>query len=407
MRTPPHLLAAFPMLLLALPVFADEAARADPAAPSPPQPEAPVIRFVPSGIMKEMPEAKPERHVLAVTLDSDLPPETIVQVYLKREQYSTTGESSSRLVDSKRYTVGANPAVPFEMDLARRLPPAVYDVEVVYDSQRQYPAVLKKLAGVKDLRQSFQVRVGSPEEIALEHEWGEGRVVGTLARLDGILGQLRTSPSPEAWEAFWEEPVRRLGWLAERLGKVGESSPLPDIWFPRTEELLKQACARLRDAGRGDPGALQQGLQEVSGLETQAERMYANEFTGHTLQGLHNWLVFVHQEYWLNRIHQRLDPAQWEAFKTDQRQRLDLVERNYTAYAQATDPVRPRLARLFPPLVAQTAALLRRLQDSYDADLKEGFRKLGPGSEQIAHEFEASYRKVGLQVRPLVRPRPE
>jgi hypothetical protein len=391
------------MLLFALPALADEAASADPAAPAPPPPEAPVIRFVPCGAMKEM----PEKHVLAVTLDSDLPPDAIIQVYLKREQYSTTGEPASRLVDSKRYTVGANPAVPFEMDLARRLPPAVYDVEVVYDSQRQYPAVLKKLEGVKDLRQSFQVSVGSPEEIALEHEWGEGRVVGTLIRLDGILGKLQTPPSPEAWGAFWEEQGLRLGWLADRLGKVGESSPLPDIWFPRTEELLKQACTRLRDAGSGDPQALAQGLQEVSDLETQAERMYVNEFTGHTLQGLHHWLVFVHQEYWLNRIHRRLQPAQWEAFKADQRKRLDQTERNYTAYAQAADPVRPRLARLFPPLVAQSAALLRRLQDSYDADLKEELWKPGPSSEQISHDFAASYRKVGLQTRPLGRPRPD
>ncbi len=391
---PPRRLLAFPVLLLVLPAL---------AAPPPPPVAAPVIRCLPSGVMKEMPEAKPEKHVLAVTLDSDLPSDAIIQVYLKREQFSTTGEPAARLVDSKRYTVGEHPAVPFEMDLGHRLPPAVYDVEVVYDSQRQYPAVLQKLAGVKDLRQSFQVRVGSPEEIALEHEWGEGRVVGTLTRLDEIVAKLQTPPTPEAWE----EQVRRLGWLVDRLGKVGESSPLPDIWFPRTEDLLKQACARLRDAGSGDAAVLPLALQEVSDLETKAERMYVNEFTGHTLQGQYNWLVFVHQEYWLNRIHRRLAPAQWDAFKADQRKRLDQAERNYTAYAEASDPVRPRLARLFPPLVSQVTALLRKLQDSYDADLKEGNWKPGPGSEQISYEFEASYRKVGLQVRPLQKPRPD
>ncbi len=403
MRHPRRLLAAFPLLLLALPALAEEAASADPAAPPPP----PAVRFVPSGVMTERPEGKPEKHVLAVTLDTDLPPEAIVQVYLKREQYSTTGELSSRLVDSKRFTVGANRATPFEMDLGRRLPPAVYDVEVAFDSQRQYPDVIKKLPGVQSLRQSFQVRIGSPEEIALEHEWGEGRVVGTLTRLDEILGKLQTPPSPEAWGAFWEVEGRRLGWLADRLGKVGESSPLPDIWFPKTEELLKRACVHLRAAGNGDPLALAEGLQEVSQLETEAERTYANEFTEHTLRGLCNWLVFVHQEYWLNRIHQRLEPEKWAFFKADQRKRLDQTERNYTAYAEATDPVRPRLAKLFPPLIVRMADLLRRLQDSYDADLKEGFWKPGPGSEQLTHKFRTGCREAGLQVGPMGKPRPK
>lgn len=373
-------------LFLALPLGAEETAPAAPAVE---------VHLAPSGILREV----EGRHVLDLKVDTDLPAQAIIQAYLKRVQYSTTGETTSHLIDSKRFQLGEDRAKPCAMELKSALTPAVYDVEVVFDSQRQYPDVAKQLAGVPTLRRTFQVVVGSEEEIAMEHEWGESRVLGFLKRWDEVAESAKTG-------VLADDQVRRLDWMAARLGKAGAASPLPEIQYPRTEELLKRLCNELAKL-KGEIPDPAGSLAGFAAARAKVEETYAVEFTVLTLMNMHNWYVFVHQEYWLNRIHKRLSPEQWTGFKAEQRKRLDQLENAYVSYATSQDPRRVEVAKYCPPYVKTAAACLRTLQAAYDADLEAKVWKPGEASEKATREFLQIYRMLNLQVRPVGHPRPE
>ena len=379
-----------PLLLLAL-AGAPPLPAGEDAAP-PPLPS----RLKPSGVLKAG-----DKPALSVSVDTDLPAQAILQVYLKRRQFSSTGSPEGRLIDSQRFLLDGRLPACFEMALREPLSPAAYEVEVVFDPQGQYPGVQQKLAGLGDLRSSFPLSVGTPEEIALEHEWGETRVVGTLRRLDGIVAGLKPSQAPDAWEGFWTEAERRLGWISGRLGKVGASSPVAEVYFPESEKALQALCDRVLALGlqlnpgasETDPSGAFRGLHEA---RARAEEVYASELTGRTLWSLQHWLVFVHQEYWLNKIHTRLEKKVWAGFQADQRKQLGALEAAYAGYADKDDPVRAGVATHFPSLVPDCAALLRRLQDAYDADLAEGREAPGPESKRITGQVHGLFARAGL-----------
>ena len=328
----------------------------------PPVPSGPP-RFEASGSYSV--EGKP---ALSVALDTNLPAQAVVQVYLKREQFSVNGESAPRLVDSRRQALDAPRPAALRLEPATPLSPAWYTVEVVFDSRRQYPDVQKAPVCASDLRCSFRIPVGEPEEIALEHEWGESRVLGALRRIDA-----KADP-------------KVLLWVAERMGKPTASSPTQDILYPETEKTLKALCEAVT---AGD-------APETARLREKADRAYAREFTLHLLGQMQHWLIFVHQEYWLNKVHQRLVPEAWEGFKADQRRRLDVLEKSCADYRSSEDPVRRRVEALLTQSVPDCAAALRQVQDGYDADLAAGCDKPGPASGPPSQRALSIFQEHGI-----------
>ena len=354
------------LLLLPFLLVADEPPGAAPLptsvsseAPSPSGPP----RFEASGSYSA--GGKP---ALSVSLDTNLPAQSVVQVYLKREQFSVGGEPAPRLVDSKRQSLDAKRPAALHLETSAPLSPAWYSVEVVFDCRRQYPDVQKDPLCASDLRTAFRISVGDPEEIALEHEWGESRVLGALRRVDAAA-----------------EP-KVLGWVSERLGKPTASSPMQEILFPETEGTLRALCEALA-AGKAE---------EAARLRGEADRVYAREFTEYTLKQMQHWLVFLHQEYWLNKVHQRLVPEAWANFKADQRRRLDALEKAEADYRKAEDPVRKRIAALLTPAVPDCAAALRGVHDGYDKDLAAGCGRPGPASIGPSQQAGAIFQAHGL-----------
>ncbi len=370
-------------LLAAFSLFAEEAPAPAPAAPAPPAP--PAARLVPSGQFS----VRDGKTALSVALDTDLPVQSVVQIYLWRHQASTTGVPSMKLVESKRFLLDAKRPAPLEILLSSELPPGRYQAEVSFDSQSQYPAVKAKFQGAGVLKAPLELSVGSGEEIALEAEWGESRVEGALRRLDEIRGTLAKGG------ASTEVSCRRLGWLSERLGKVGASNPVQQIWFPASEAAIKQVCDGLL-AGAGAAESLPGALEEAARVRPDLDRLYAQELTQKTMQDLQHWLVFVHQEYWLNKTYGRLTPEQWKAFRDEKLARLDEMLAHYTAYADPKDPCRSAIAAQCPSLVPDCVDTLRKLQGSYDRDLEKQLSKPGITSQQLTHTAQILFQKAGL-----------
>ncbi|MBI4230888.1 MAG: hypothetical protein HY608_08640 [Planctomycetes bacterium] len=319
---------------------------------------------------------------LAIRAATALPEGAVVSASILRRLRAQDGTDTERWVNARRGRVVADGSAVVEFDFQDPLPAGRYKISVTFDAQRQTPSVRETAGAGGDLSTETAVEVGTPIEIELEMEWGAGKIWNAWDRLDAIRADLKSGAPPTP-----DDARARIAQTAGRLGRALSGSPVAQTLFPRGEEALG-AYARALDAFASSPGPVEPA--EAAAARAAAVRTVAEEFIQTTGTEESGWIAFVHQEFWINRSHQRLGEEGWAGFLAQQRERLDGIESTYRGWREpdegASSP-HTEVAALLPPAPIEICETLRAVLDNFENDRRGGLANPGPDSRRLVQSL--------------------
>ncbi len=319
---------------------------------------------------------------LAIRTATALPEGAVISASILRRLRAQDGTDTERWISARRGRVVADGSSVIDFDFQEPLPAGRYKIAVTFDAHRQSPGTRETTGTGADLSTETSVEVGTPFEIELEMEWGAGKVWNAWNRLDAIRMSLTSGAPPAS-----DETRALIVQTSSRLGRVLSGSPVAQTLFPHGEEALAAyACAL--EAFDGSPGPAESAA--VSSSRAALVQAVSEELMQTTGADEINWLAFVHQEFWINRTHQRLGEDGWGVFIARQAERIAEVEATYRAYREPGEGVtgpRAEVAALLSPVPLDACGTLRAILDSYENDRRGGRGDPGPDSHRLVQSL--------------------